>query len=142
MSFSVDLRNFVNKTNDKTEAVVKRIVAGVAQSVIEMSPVGDASYWESPPPKGYIGGRFRGNWDYGFNSLPTSVFETIDPSGQTSLGRTVGGLNNQKATGGIHYIVNNLPYAQALEDGWSRQAPQGMVGLTVLRFNQIVGESL
>lgn len=142
MSFSVDLRNFVNKTNDKTEAVVKRIVAGVAQSVIEMSPVGDASYWVSPPPKGYIGGRFRGNWDYGFNSLPTSVFETIDPSGQASLGRTVSGLSNQKATGGIHYIVNNLPYAQALEDGWSRQAPQGMVGLTVLRFNQIVGESL
>ena len=29
------------------------------------------------------------------------------------------------------YIINNLPYIIALERGWSAQAPQGMVKLTV-----------
>ncbi|NBT33816.1 MAG: hypothetical protein EBT13_18445 [Rhodobacteraceae bacterium] len=31
----------------------------------------------------------------------------------------------------IIYIQNNLPYANRLENGWSGQAPQGMVALTV-----------
>ena len=30
------------------------------------------------------------------------------------------------------YFTNNLPYAQALENGHSNQAPGGMVGLTAL----------
>lgn len=142
MSFTVDLSQFVRKTNDRLESTVKRIVAGVAESVIEMSPVGDASYWKSPPPKGYLGGRFRGNWDYGFNSVSGAQFETIDPSGSASLGRIMGGLSGRPAVGNVHYITNSLPYAKALEDGWSRQAPQGMVGLTVLRFQQIVDGSI
>lgn len=142
MSFSVDLTRFVNKTNNKLESTVKRIVAGVAESVIEMSPVGDASYWQSPPPKGYIGGRFRGNWDYGFNSASGKQFDSIDPSGAASTGRVMGGLSGKTAVGNVHYITNSLPYAKALEDGWSRQAPQGMVGLTVLRFQQIVNGSV
>lgn len=142
MSFSVDLTQFVNRTNAKLESTVKRIVAGVAESVIEMSPVGDASYWKSPPPKGYIGGRFRGNWDYGFNSASGAQFDSIDPSGLLSLGRVMGGLSGKTALGNVHYITNSLPYAKALEDGWSRQAPQGMVGLTVLRFQQVVDGSL
>ena len=29
------------------------------------------------------------------------------------------------------YIINNLPYIIALERGWSAQAPQGMVKITV-----------
>lgn len=142
MSFTVDLSSFVRKTNDKLESTVKRIVAGVAESVIEMSPVGDASYWKSPPPKGYLGGRFRGNWDYGFNSIPGAQYENIDPTGAASMGRVTGGLSGKTAVGNVHYIINSLPYAKALEDGWSRQAPQGMVGLTVLRFQQIVNGSV
>jgi len=39
--------------------------------------------------------------------------------------------------GDIVYLANNLPYAQRLEDGWSQQAPEGMVKLTVQRFQQI-----
>ena len=142
MSFSVDLSELVRKTNLKLESTVKRIVAGVAESVIEMSPVGDASYWQSPPPPGYIGGRFRGNWDYGFNQAPQAQFESIDPSGQVSQSRVMKGLGGKTMVGNVHYIVNNLPYAKALEDGWSRQAPQGMVGLTVLRFQQVVDGSV
>ena len=37
--------------------------------------------------------------------------------------------------------MNNAPYAQRIENGWSRQAPQGLVGLTVVMFQQIVREA-
>ena len=68
MSFTTDLQAFTKKAGANADLVVKRVVAGMAESVIEMSPVGDGVYWKSPPPKGYVGGRFRGNWDYGFNA--------------------------------------------------------------------------
>jgi hypothetical protein len=35
------------------------------------------------------------------------------------------------------YFTNNLPYAQALENGHSNQAPGGMVGLTALMLRAV-----
>ena len=44
--------------------------------------------------------------------------------------------------GGVTFMANNLPYAHRLEfEGWSRQAPEGMVRRTVARFNQIADEA-
>ena len=40
--------------------------------------------------------------------------------------------------GQVAFIVNNLPYAIPLEYGHSTQAPNGMVRITVERFQQIV----
>ena len=141
MSFSLDLSAFTKKAGANADLVVKRVVAGMAESVIEMSPVGDGVYWKSPPPKGYVGGRFRGNWDYGFNAAPKQQFDVVDKTAATSINRVLSGFSG-KPTAGIHYIANNLPYAIRLENGWSRQAPAGMVGVTVLKFQAIVKESL
>jgi hypothetical protein len=48
------------------------------------------------------------------------------------------GLTGRQMAGHVHYIANNLPYAQALEDGHSTQSPpNAMVGLTVLKFQAI-----
>lgn len=137
MSFSLDLSAFTKKAGANADLVVKRVVAGMAESVIEMSPVGDKDYWKSPAPKGYLGGRFRGNWDYGFNAPPKEQFEVTDKTGAISTGRILAGLNVAPVAG-IHYIANNLPYAERLENGWSRQAPVGMVGVTVLKFQAVV----
>jgi hypothetical protein len=40
------------------------------------------------------------------------------------------------------YIVNNLPYAIPLEYGHSSQAPQGMVRLAAIEFQQLVDEAV
>lgn len=141
MSFSIDLQAFAQKAGARADLVVKRVVAGMAESVIEMSPVGDGVYWRRPPPKGYVGGRFRGNWDYGFNAAPKQQFDVVDKTGAMSMGRVLMGLS-AAPTAGIHYIANNLPYAERLENGWSRQAPVGMVGVTVLKFQGIVRGAL
>lgn len=137
MSFVLDLQAFATKAGAKADLVVKRVVAGMAESVIEMSPVGDATYWKNPAPKGYLGGRFRANWDYGFNAVPGKQFDTADKTGATSINRILSGFSGKPAVG-IHYLANNLPYAIRLENGWSRQAPVGMVGVTVLKFQALV----
>ena len=142
MSFTLDMKKFTEKTNGNIELAIKSIVAGVAESVIEMSPVGDATAWKNPPPIGYTGGRARGNWDYGFNAAPNTEYEIIDKSGSISMGRIDTKLIGKKMAGNSHFLANNLPYAQRLEEGWSNQAPQGMVQLTVIKWQSIVDRSV
>jgi len=137
MSFSLDMSAFAEKTNKNIDLVIGKVVIDVAAEVIKRSPVGDASYWVSPPPAGYVGGRFRGNWDYGVNTAPVNEYSTIDPSGSVSSDRVKSKLG-VKTAGKVHWIVNNLPYAERIENGWSRQAPQGVIGLTVIKFQSIV----
>jgi hypothetical protein len=131
----------------RTDLVVGKVLLDIGASLVMKSPVGDATLWQSPPPAGYAGGRFRGNWQYGFGSAPTGDLPDIDPSGDTessalsnvSCGRIREGIKGHKISG-IHYIANNLPYAQALEDGHSTQAPAplGIVMRTMIEFPGIV----
>lgn len=139
MSFELDISKFAAKAKGNAEKVVKKVVLDLGKKVVERSPVGDASYWKNPPPKGYVGGRFRANWQHG-TTMPSGDLQAIDPSGGVSLSRIESSLTASQAFG-VHYLVNNLPYAQRLENGWSRQAPQGMVGLTVVEFEAVVRDA-
>jgi hypothetical protein len=43
---------------------------------------------------------------------------------------------------GVHYVVNNTPYSIRIENGWARrQAPNGVLKLTVMNFNNFLRES-
>ncbi|MDM3398141.1 hypothetical protein OGV35_10300 [Citrobacter sp. Cb016] len=94
-------------------------------------------------PDGYVGGRFKNNWYVGFDSQPTESNETPDASGQgsNSRGMTVLEVFRVGKVDSI-YFTNNLPYAVALENGHSGQAPGGMVGLTALDAAQLFREAM
>jgi hypothetical protein len=62
----------------------------------------------------------------------------IDPTGNATIQRFIASVKESGAAGKVHYLTNNLPYAYRLEYGWSRQAPNGMVGVTVVEFQSIV----
>jgi len=141
MSFGSELKAFAAKTGGKLEDVAREVVLNVGRSVVEKSPVGDASYWKSPPPPGYVGGRFRANWQHGFGLPANGALDDIDASGGASIAHIQSGVEGNPAAG-IHFISNNLPYAQRLEDGYSSQAPQGMVSLTAIEFKEIVNISV
>jgi hypothetical protein len=64
----------------------------------------------------------------------------IDPGGSATVEAMIGAVP-EKAAGTIMYLTNNVPYAQRIEDGWSRQAPTGLVALTAMEFQQIVDAS-
>ena len=137
-SFAADISAFVKKANGNVERVVKKIIFDLGTRIVMRSPVGDGSLWQSPPPKGYVGGRFRANWQYGYGEMPSGDLPDIDSTGAASTLRITTGLA-EKPAAGLHYLVNNLPYAKRLEDGWSHnQAPAGMVGVTVVEFQDIV----
>ena len=120
-NFSIDLNSAITKANSNMDTVVRKVVLDLGTSIVFGSPVDT--------------GRFRANWQYAFGRVPSGTLDVLDKSGQGSIDKINAGL---KFTEGIHYLTNNLPYAQRLEDGYSKQAPAGMVGLTILRFSGIV----
>jgi len=131
-SFALQMRQFQMDTNTRMDLFIQQTVQSLAKKVIQRSPVGDATYWQHSAPTGYVGGHFRGNLQYGFGSSPGGIVPDIDPDGDATL-RKFAGISQPI---GVHYIVNNLPYAQALEDGHSwHQAPFGMVGLAMAEIN-------
>jgi len=136
--FALDISAFVKRAKSNMNQVVRKIVLDVGTRIVMRSPVGDASHWQSPPPKGYVGGRFRSNWLYGEGVMPQGTLLSIDPKGNATVARLVAGVKPD-AAGKVHWLVNSLPYAQRLEYGWSkRQAPAGMVGVTVVEYQSIV----
>ena len=82
-------------------------------------------------------GRFRANWMVGVGTIPSGTIELNNMSGTATIGAAQAKALGAKA-GDTITLINNLPYAQRLEDGWSNQAPGGMVGLTVQEFQSVV----
>lgn len=138
--FTVQLQQFADKTKANLDLIVARTVGETATRLDERSPVGDATYWASPPPKGYVGGRFRGNWQLGTDSAPSGETGRIDADGSETVGAILAEIPAE-AAGKVYYLFNGSPYAQRLEEGWSRQAPVGLVGITATEFPQIVEQA-
>lgn len=141
MSFTTDLSNFCHKeAPQKTGAIIRGVIFEIGDRLIQRSPVGDPKNWKSPPPPGYVGGHFRGNWQYSYGSPIETETDRIDSAGRATLAALKTGAMVSKVAG-VHWISNNLPYAERLENGWSGQAlPGGIVGLTEMEFPQIVRE--
>lgn len=135
MSFKGQLDAFARKADGNMALATKKILLDIGTRIIERTPVGDATLWQSPPPKGYVGGRARGSWQYSINVPEAKDTGLIDPTGQAAIAGIMAKINPVPA---IHYISSSLPYMQALENGWSSQAPAGMVGLVAVEFSNIV----
>lgn len=138
MTFAVDLNAFKNKTHTNINLIIKKILFDLGTGLVLKTPVGDAKYWISPAPKGYVGGRARGNWQFAVGAPLISQLDKIDKKGSATISAIIADVP-QDTFGKVHYITNSLPYIKRLEEGWSkRQAPFGMVNLTVMEFQPIV----
>lgn len=69
-------------------------------------------------------GRFRASWQVGENAAPGGEV----PDGQYGSAPPLTRINYQKETlGNVYSVHNNLPYAESLANGSSRQANAGWV---------------
>ena len=76
-------------------------------------------------------GRFKGKWVTSIAAPSEEMRGGVDKRGGVSLTQGAEVLSAYPDDLPVIYIQNNLPYANRLENGWSKQAPKGMVGLTV-----------
>lgn len=137
MSFSVDIAKFVKKAGANADAVTRKTVLDIGTRLVERTPVGDAEYWAKPAPPGYVGGHARANWQYSPGTASASEIPGTDADGAGTVGKIATGIP-AKAAGLVHFITNSVPYIEPLEDGHSRQAPNGMVAITTTEFQGIV----
>ncbi|RON43543.1 hypothetical protein BK666_20965 [Pseudomonas frederiksbergensis] len=141
--FNVAVRNTVINLTDSNFTKAGKLKRGVkyAKTLTKTERDQNFSVNGLVAGKGYVGGRFRGNWQFSIDTPADGVLDQIDPSGNVSI--AVLRAQVQSLTiGQTAYLVNNLPYAVPLEYGHSKQAPGGMVRITLARFQQIVDEAI
>ena len=69
-------------------------------------------------------GRFRASWQVGENSAPGGIAAEGSYNGIPPLSR-IG--YSQEQIGNVYSVHNNLPYAESLANGSSKQAPAGWI---------------
>lgn len=116
--------NFVKRlmeAGNRADDLTRKVAEEMMKAMVRRSPVDT--------------GRFRGNWQTGVNVTNVGSNNASDTTGDSSLARLREILRGWQA-GQTIYMTNALPYAKRLEYGWSQQAPQGMVRLTIAEFGQ------
>jgi hypothetical protein len=137
MSFSDDIKRFKAKAEQAAANVFRGTALDIFGRIVKRTPVGKPSEWKTPgsASPGYVGGRLRANWQVEFNHIPAGVIDSTTPTGEDKK------IMHAKIGDSI-YIINNLEYAPAIEHGHStKQAPAGMVRVTVREFKQIVNKN-
>lgn len=118
-AFKKNFQALLDRVGNKAEMVTRKVMLDVYASMVGKSPVDT--------------GRFRGNWQVGFGGINTSTDSPEDKEGSGAIAAAQGQIMQAKL-GGVIYLTNSLPYARRLEYGWSQQAPQGMVRLTIAEY--------
>lgn len=126
-TFARDFAALLERAKDKQHQVVRKVSLDLYRSLVLKSPVDT--------------GRFRANWVTGVGAVNTATSEQVDPSGEGAIARAEGALQNVQV-GGVVYLTNSLPYAKRLEYGHSKQAPGGMVRITVAEYGQFLARAV
>lgn len=118
--FARQLQKFMDvDVKGRTLTKYKSIVRDLGTSIVRDTPVDT--------------GQARANWRFTTTKISGAYLASRrDPSGAAAIGRlasVVASLTLSKPV----YMTNNAPYIQRLENGWSKQAPAGMLAKNVYR---------
>lgn len=122
--FASDLRKFAERAGKSLDDTCRAVAIKWFSSTVMSTPVDT--------------GRLRGNWQMTLGAPAAGVTDVADKSGQmvvSTIAQQVGGV------GKVNYLVNNLPYAESIEYGHSKQAPQGMVRINFIRIKSIIEQT-
>ena len=121
--FTLQLNKEIADTEEKIDDAIALIAMDSLRGIVMKSPVDT--------------GRFRGNWIVSKNTPDAKSSEMTDKNGGQTITKGSGVINTFKVDTDSRIIIqNNLPYANRLENGWSKQAPNGMVALTVAEMQR------
>ena len=143
MTFSVDLKEFAQKTNKKVSTVVKESAIDLFSEIIRETPVGDPSLWKNPPPADYVAGSLQSNWQCTLDTPASGMWSFADKSEQATTSAMESVVQTAKADQPI-FLTNNLPYGERIEYlSWSHaQKPEGMVRVSVSKFQNKLAKAL
>ena len=120
MAFADDVKRFALDVRGQNDKVVRTATLELFSGIIKSTPVDT--------------GRARGNWQ---TSVGQPQGGTLERTGMEAALAEVQATVPEGA-GQLVYLSNNLPYIERLENGWSQQAPIGMVRINVDRVRQML----
>lgn len=122
---------------DASAKTINNTLLQMYKKIVERTPVGDPSLWNWPAHKDYHPGTLRKSWTISFNGVQRNVTGQFASSaqvlGNNGLSFKIGNGKTQVAV-----ISNPMPYAQRVETGWSTQAPQGMMRITIAEYTSLL----
>jgi hypothetical protein len=129
--FSKQVQQIVEKTKIRMDVVVRKLCMDMFSDIMMASPV--------------LTGAFRGNWmlSIGQPAFSTDKSKKLKEDGAAlaATNAAVAGMGKE-AIGSVIYWTNSMPYAYRLEHGWSKQAPNGMVAVTVAAWQSHMQRAL
>lgn len=121
------IAEWVEETQTKVDEVLQTIAIKVGTKLVTLSPVDT--------------GRFKGNWQLTVNGSSDASLLRYDKDGFETI-QAIAQAANGFTAGQVAYIQNHVLYGYDLEYGSSRQAPDGMVGVTEVQFRKIVEDAV
>jgi len=141
--WSIPFDKLAKKTKTDIETVVRESTFIIFTQVVIRSPVDT--------------GRFRANWNVSYNTINTATTQDVQPDFNLKLDEVQKALL-QMPIGGMYWLANSLPYAKVLEyglypnppiagadktkNGYSKQAPHGMVRVAAREFSDAVNRAV
>lgn len=156
MTFTSDVRRFVELAERRLKTVVVRSVYQLSANIIHQTPVDQQFGPNGEFPVWYDHrsvGRARGGW---VAKVSGKVLTTPsdDPQGNATVNAALGAFQTYNPRTDLSLgLQNNVPYIRLLEEGgynfvnpiktvgsplFSYQAPQGMVGINTRQWGTIV----
>jgi hypothetical protein len=132
-----DVMDFFATKKGHLQALTKDVLLQIGEELVKGSPVGKPEDWKKPPHKDYSPGQFIDNWQVGIDeNVPSDIVATKDTGGANSLARLR--KLGRWQVGHEYTFVNNVPYASALERGYSNQAASGWIAHIQMRVGEFV----
>jgi hypothetical protein len=130
LSFKVQCEDFAKAINVNLNTVIRRTAAQLYSDIVTKWPV-DTGYsrrnWQvsaDPPPSGVIGSPPKK-----VHGKATSVLEPLySPAGADTA------IPSMPKDAMRIWLVNNVEYAEALENGHSKQAPYGCARIAIAQL--------
>lgn len=128
-TFSLSIDRFVAKTQANSDTVLRKVAADVFKEVVLRSPVDT--------------GAFQNAWvastlDLSSKPKPGPPFDKTGANAISAAEAVIRGTR----IGQTITISNDLPYGPRLENGWSKQTPQGFVRITVVRWRDFLDNAV
>ena len=122
--WSVPIDKLAEKMHQKVETVARKVTLDLFSAVVKATPVDT--------------GRARANWSFSYGAPNYTITDSTNTARGTAQAMKAATMD----VGGIAWLSNGLPYMERLEFGWSKQAPAGMVRISVENFTRFVQKAL
>jgi len=125
MTFSEDLKKIGQEIQRQADARVRRVALAALRQIDEGSPVDK--------------GTFAANWVVSFDTIDRSFDPSKKEADRASTITTATAMISSKALCGTTiFFSNSAPYAIMLENGYSPQTPQGIVGPAITKIKNAI----